>query len=265
MTTTETFDHAVLTPIFPTNALTPWPSTTTTGPTEGVLHTNSLQQDILSMIKAVLSTSNGSGSKHILETEPQAIDSLRCNITHHHKALGDNASSDIDDLYAVFISEGASSSSDHDDIYAAIDIETPLVSPIRAPPQTLKRYRSADLASANYKSKSKRTVRRASVPPMLESLSATPSKDPLQSPLSRGSRVCPVCSKTFARSDLMKRHYEGQHCHLKPFKCNFCPNRFKRSDHVSSHMQKIHNYSMPTNKGRRSKAQPLTASACTPV
>src|SRR5690606_19673040 len=56
------------------------------------------------------------------------------------------------------------------------------------------------------------------------------------SPGSPGSKSfhCTVCTRSFARSDMLTRH-SRLHSGLKPYTCEVCDQVFSRSDHLATH------------------------------
>lgn len=53
--------------------------------------------------------------------------------------------------------------------------------------------------------------------------------------------ICPwfLCNKRFVESDDLKRHSKI-HMEERMFPCQQCEKRFRRSDHLNSHMKKVH-------------------------
>lgn len=48
---------------------------------------------------------------------------------------------------------------------------------------------------------------------------------------------CDQCSKTFRRSEHLKRHVRSVHSTERPFHCQFCDKKFSRSDNLSQHLK----------------------------
>ncbi|XP_037602115.1 zinc finger protein 770-like [Sebastes umbrosus] len=61
---------------------------------------------------------------------------------------------------------------------------------------------------------------------------------------------CPDCPKSFPSPYKLQRHYVI-HTGQKPFTCAICGNAFTQSDHLRTHMQKVHHSRLPTDRLRR--------------
>lgn len=66
---------------------------------------------------------------------------------------------------------------------------------------------------------------------------------------------CPMCSATFARRDLIKRHIDTIHRDLRNYSCTICDAKFKRSDNLRIHIQRHYK----RDKVARAKQQLKTA------
>jgi hypothetical protein len=64
---------------------------------------------------------------------------------------------------------------------------------------------------------------------------------PLQRSIS-SKAYCPVCDKGFSKASNMNRHRTTEHVQagLKPYKCQFCNEAFKRRDQRSAHERRMH-------------------------
>lgn len=48
---------------------------------------------------------------------------------------------------------------------------------------------------------------------------------------------CHICSKSFKRSEHLKRHVRSVHSNERPFACHICDKKFSRSDNLSQHIK----------------------------
>lgn len=54
------------------------------------------------------------------------------------------------------------------------------------------------------------------------------------------SQPCGYCGRAFRRSDHLSRHIQAMHLGLKPFKCPECDQTFSRWDNLSLHRRSMH-------------------------
>ncbi|XP_041810253.1 zinc finger protein 770-like [Chelmon rostratus] len=60
---------------------------------------------------------------------------------------------------------------------------------------------------------------------------------------------CPVCPKAFSSPYKLQRHYVI-HTGQKPFICRMCGKAFTQSEHLKTHLQKVHHSRLPTDRLR---------------
>ncbi|XP_044023151.1 zinc finger protein 770 isoform X1 [Siniperca chuatsi] len=58
---------------------------------------------------------------------------------------------------------------------------------------------------------------------------------------------CPVCPKSFPSLYKLQRHYVI-HTGQKPFICKICGKAFTQSEHLKTHLQKVHHSRLPTDR-----------------
>ncbi|KAG5735305.1 Regulatory protein MIG1 [Termitomyces sp. T112] len=76
-----------------------------------------------------------------------------------------------------------------------------------------------------------------------------------------GEHKCPVCDATFTRPQHVARHMRS-HTGDRPYRCQFCPDQFARSDLLSRHVNKAHHAHKPAGPpGRKASRAALRATS----
>ncbi|XP_071546423.1 uncharacterized protein [Panulirus ornatus] len=71
----------------------------------------------------------------------------------------------------------------------------------------------------------------------------SPNGPPLLTPISQ-ARQCQLCLVTLANANLLRRHVEDHHFHIRKYDCVHCGKKFKRKEHKERH-ERIHTGEKP--------------------
>jgi len=71
----------------------------------------------------------------------------------------------------------------------------------------------------------------------------SPGEPPLLTPISQ-ARQCQLCLVTLANANLLRRHVEDHHFHIRKYDCIHCGKKFKRKEHRERH-ERIHTGEKP--------------------
>lgn len=72
---------------------------------------------------------------------------------------------------------------------------------------------------------------------------SSPNGPPLLTPISQ-ARQCQLCLVTLANANLLRRHVEDHHFHIRKYDCAHCGKKFKRKEHKERH-ERIHTGEKP--------------------
>lgn len=54
------------------------------------------------------------------------------------------------------------------------------------------------------------------------------------------NNTCPICFLELSRSEHVKRHIEGVHSDIRPYKCLYCDKSYKQNCHLKRHVNHKH-------------------------